>query len=101
MNCAIGSGALAFATFVPVDRYEPTIATSNESASREQAREVRRGIVGDDQLRAQRRSDATKFGVERRAGRKIRARGDRDRQHARAVAGAARAERGSASPWRA
>lgn len=33
MNCAIGSGALALDTAVPVDRYELTIVTSDESAS--------------------------------------------------------------------
>jgi hypothetical protein len=32
MNCASGSGAFGLDTFVPVERYDPTIATSTESA---------------------------------------------------------------------
>ena len=55
MNCAIGSGALAFATFVPVDRYEPTIATSTESASASSRAKFGAGSSGIDQLRPQRR----------------------------------------------
>ena len=88
MNCAIGSGALAFATFVPVDRYELTTATSDRIGEREQSSEVRRRVVGVEQLRPERRTDARELGVERRAGRKIRARRDRDRQHARRLAAA-------------
>src|SRR5690242_14472720 len=33
MNCAIGSGAFGFDTLVPVERYELTIVTPDESAA--------------------------------------------------------------------
>ena len=70
-------------TFVPVDRYEPTMATSTESAIASSRAKFGAGSSGLINSVRSAGIAAAQLGVECRAGGKIGARGDRDRQHAR------------------
>ena len=102
MNCAIGSGALGFETFVPVVRYEPTIATSTESAiasSRAKFGDGSSGLINSVRSDgAARRNSALNVAP---AGRSVRVAMVIDSTRGGCAIRVARAARGSANPWRA